>query len=337
MSTLHRSDTHQGPGGTHIHLDLPPRREAAIRTIAVLGTGKMGSAIARRLAASGHELVIWNRTRSRAEALKVGMVVDTPGAAAGRADLIISSLTGPEAVLAAYLGSAGALAGGPGKHFVEMSTAGPALVAELGRHVASSGGTLIDAPLLGAPTVVQSGGASILVGGSDAAVAAASRVLATLGSVRRVGPLGSAARLKLVANSMLADVVVAAAELQVAGEDAGLRRDDVFWVLERIAPALAARKAGIVEDRHGPTQFAMRDLRKDLHLALDLFGSRATLPLTKSASAVVDSAAAAAPDLDISAVAQAYHHVAGRATMASQPRRLVAESAAAAPAGPSGR
>ena len=60
----------------------------------------------------------------------------------------------------------------------------------------------------------------------------ANPVLSMLGTVRHVGAAGSAARLKLVANSMLADVILAAAELQVAGEGAGLDPDDVFWVLE---------------------------------------------------------------------------------------------------------
>ena len=72
----------------------------APRTVAVLGTGKMGSAIANRLSAAGFEVVLWNRTRSRAEALGFGSVADTPGAAAGAADIIVSSLTGPDAVTA---------------------------------------------------------------------------------------------------------------------------------------------------------------------------------------------------------------------------------------------
>jgi 3-hydroxyisobutyrate dehydrogenase len=128
-----------------------------------------------------------------------------------------------------------------------------------------------------------------------------------LGTVRHVGPLGSAARLKLVANSMLADVILAAAELQVAGEGAGLDPDDVFWVLNRIAPTLESRRAGIIDNRHTPPLFALRDLRKDLDLALALFDrSGAQTPLTRSSSELVSAAAAVTPDLDISAVARPY-------------------------------
>jgi 3-hydroxyisobutyrate dehydrogenase-like beta-hydroxyacid dehydrogenase len=108
---------------------------------------------------------------------------------------------------------------------------------------------------------------------------------------------------------MLADVIVAAAELQVAGERIGLDPDDVFWVLQRTAPSLEARRAGLLEDRHTPTMFALRDLRKDLGLALDLFGaSSAATPLTRSSSALVGADAALTPDLDISAVVLPFGH-----------------------------
>jgi 3-hydroxyisobutyrate dehydrogenase-like beta-hydroxyacid dehydrogenase len=282
----------------------------AIRRIAILGTGKMGSAIAARLAQARFDVVLWNRTQSKAEALGRGTVVDTPAAAAWEADLIISSLTGPEAVRAAYLGPDGALVAGAGKRFVEMSTAGTDLVADLATRVTAAGGRLVDAPILGAPPVVKAGEAAILAGGAAEDVAAARPVLNELGTVRHVGPLGSAARLKLVANSMLADVVLAAAELQVAGEGTGLDPADVFWVLARIAPTLESRRAGYLDDRHTPTMFALRDLRKDLGLALPFFGrSSARIPLTRSASELVTAAAAATPDLDISAVVRPYRQI----------------------------
>jgi 3-hydroxyisobutyrate dehydrogenase len=191
-----------------------------------------------------------------------------------------------------------------------MSTAGPDLVAELAAPVTVAGGTLVDAPILGAPPLVRAGEAAILIGGTDEDVAVVSPVLAVLGTVRHVGSLGSAARLKLVANSMLADVTLAAAELQVAGEGAGLDPDDVFWVLQRFAPALEARRAGYIEDRHTPPMFALRDLRKDLDLALALFAkSAAPTPLTSSSSDLVSAAAAATPDLDISAVVRPYRQM----------------------------
>jgi 3-hydroxyisobutyrate dehydrogenase-like beta-hydroxyacid dehydrogenase len=132
-------------------------------------------------------------------------------------------------------------------------------------------------------------------------------VLELLGEVRHVGPLGSGARLKLVANSMLGVVVTAAAELQAAGEAAGLDGEQVFWVLARLAPALEMRRPGYLQRRHQPTLFAVRDLLKDLDLALELFDqSGADAPLTSRARTVVAETAVQASDLDITAVITRY-------------------------------
>jgi 3-hydroxyisobutyrate dehydrogenase-like beta-hydroxyacid dehydrogenase len=290
--------------------------------VAILGTGKMGSAIAARLAGAGFELTLWNRTRQRAEALGIGRVADTPASAVRGADVVISNLTGPEAVRSTFLGPNGAVSEGRGKLFMEMSTAGPDVPLSLSDVVAAAGGRLVDAPIIGAPPAMRAGQAAILVGGDDVDVALADTVLSALGTVRHVGRLGSGARLKLVANSMLADVVLAAAELQVAGERAGLQPDDVFWVLQRLAPVLAARRNGIVENHHEPTLFALRDLRKDLDLAAELFARSATeAPLTLEARRLVVAAASRYGDQDITAVARPYRQ---RATDAGV-KRVVRE------------
>ena len=289
--------------------------------VAILGTGKMGSAIAGRLSGAGFELTLWNRTRERAAGLGIGQVAETPAAAARNADVIISSLTGPDAVWAAYLGPTGALSAAKGKLIVEMSTAGPDLVAGLAKEVAAAGARLVDAPILGAPPIVLDGEAAILISGAKRDVAAATPVLAPLGTVRHVGTLGKAARLKLVANSMLADVLLAAAELQVAGEEAGLDPQDVFWVLQRLAPTLGARRRGYLEHHHKPAMFALRDLLKDLDFALELVdevGGEA--PMTAMSRALVADAAWESPDLDVTAVIRPYRAAASSQWTAPQCR-----------------
>src|SRR6266516_1609758 len=134
--------------------------------IALLGTGKMGSTIADRLARAGFEMTLWNRTRARAEALGMGHVATSPAEAAQDADLVISSLTGPDAVRVAYLGDDGALASARDQLFIDMSTAGADIVAELASAIGQTGARLVDAPIIGAPTLVRSGQAAILVGGA---------------------------------------------------------------------------------------------------------------------------------------------------------------------------
>jgi 3-hydroxyisobutyrate dehydrogenase-like beta-hydroxyacid dehydrogenase len=122
-----------------------------------------------------------------------------------------------------------------------------------------------------------------------------------------VGPLGSGARLKLVANSLLGALILIAAELEIAGESAGLDRATIFDVLTRYVPLLAVRRAGYLEDRHEPTMFALRDLLKDLDLALRVFHRvDAHVPITALVREWVDEAAAENPDLDISAVVRRY-------------------------------
>jgi 3-hydroxyisobutyrate dehydrogenase-like beta-hydroxyacid dehydrogenase len=275
--------------------------------VAVLGTGRMGSAIARRLADTGVELVVWNRTRSRAEDVGAGTVAGTPADAVAMVDVVITSLTGPDALRAAFGGPTGALVGARGQGFVEMSTAGPEVLEELAPLVARTGSTLVDAPVIGAPPAVLKGAELVIAGGQRVDVERVRPVLERLGEVRHVGPFGSGARLKLVANSMLGALVLIAAELETAGKLAGLDAAVTFDVLTRFVPSLAVRRAGYLEDRHQPTMFALRDLRKDLDLALRAFHRvDAHVPITALVREWVDEAAAEDANLDISAVLRRY-------------------------------
>src|SRR5207253_7792208 len=115
---------------------------------------------------------------------------------------------------------------------------------------------------LGSVPAVESGTLAVLVGGSRDDLEAARPVLERLGEIHHVGGFGSAARLKLVANTMLAITSAAAAELLAAGTAAGLDREQVFWALVRFAPALKAREAGFMRDQHTPTMFAVHDLER---------------------------------------------------------------------------
>jgi 3-hydroxyisobutyrate dehydrogenase-like beta-hydroxyacid dehydrogenase len=275
--------------------------------VAVLGTGRMGSAIARRLADTGIALVVWNRTRSRAEQVGAGIVVATPAEAVEMVDVVITSLTGADALRGTFGGPTGALARARGQSFVEMSTAGPDVLEELAPLVAKTGSTLIDAPVIGAPPNVLRGVELVIAGGEPADVGRVRPVLERLGELRHVGPLGSGARLKLVANSLLGALVLIAAELETAGKDAGLDPAVTFELLTRFVPSLAIRRPGYLEDRHEPTMFALRDLRKDLDLALSVFHRvDAHVPITALVREWVDEAAVADGDLDISAVIRRY-------------------------------
>ena len=275
--------------------------------VTILGTGKMGGAMARRLSESGHDLTLWNRTRERAEALGVGQVATTPADAVRDADVVISMLTDAAAVRAAYLGKDGAASAAAHQVFVEMSTAGPDVAKEIAPLVERAGAQFIEAPVMGSVPAIESGSVIVLAGGSEAAIERARPVLAALGEVHMVGSLGSAAALKLVANSMLAGVTALAAELQAAGTAAGLKADDVFWALSRFSPGLNVRKAGFIEHRYEPVMFALRDALKDVRMAVELYRkSGADTPLTRVTDELYERAAMTAANLDISAISTLY-------------------------------
>jgi 3-hydroxyisobutyrate dehydrogenase len=271
----------------------------------------MGGAIAHRLKAGGFQISVWDRTKSKAEALDVGRVADSPADATQDADVVVSMVTGPEAVRDVYFGQAGIFAAGANKTILEMSTAGPGIAQELAIAAKLNGARLIEAPVMGSVPAVNSGTLVILAAAALVEDLEAARpVLQQLGEVHYVGEIGSAAALKLVANCFLAIVSAAAAEMIAAGTGRGLDREQVFWALTRLAPVLKTREAGFVRNLHEPTMFAIRDMLKDLDLGLGLYqpvrGSVSAVPLTSLTRELFDSVASQAPDLDLSAIVNAY-------------------------------
>jgi 3-hydroxyisobutyrate dehydrogenase len=276
-------------------------------SVAILGTGKMGGAMARRLAAAGFEMILWNRTAAKAHELGIGRVAATPAEATRDADLVISSLTNDAAVREVYLGDDGVLQTGLGKLLVDASTAGPRIAEELGPEARAKGARFLEGPVVGSVPAVESGKLLVIVAGDATDLERARPVLQHLGDIQYAGAWGNAQRLKLIANSMLGITSAAAAELLVAGTKAGLDRGQVFSILLRFAPGLAARERGFLQDQHTPTMFAVRDLVKDLDLAHDTFGGAAVAtPLTNQAREAFTETKSRTPDVDISAVMEVY-------------------------------
>src|ERR1700747_758307 len=120
-----------------------------MKTVAVLGTGRMGGAIAQRLSASGTQVLAWDRTRRKAEALNFARVVDSPAEATQQAEVVISMVTGPQAIRDIYFGPAGVLQSAAGKTIVDMSTAGPKAAEELQAAAERSVARVVAAPVTG--------------------------------------------------------------------------------------------------------------------------------------------------------------------------------------------
>ena len=234
--------------------------------VALLGTGKMGAAIARRLAGAGLEPVLWNRTLDRARAVGVGRVAGTAAEAADSAEVVLSILYDASALREVYAG----LRPRAGQVFVEMSTAGEDVPDELARPIESAGAELLAAPILGSLPAIEQASALILVGGDPAAFTRVQPVLAAFGQPEHAGTRRDAAALKLLSNAMLHVATLAAAELMATGRRAGLDEAAVFRLLCRTVPYLQARSRGYLERVHDRPMFELSGAVKDQGLALAL-------------------------------------------------------------------
>jgi len=166
--------------------------------IGLAGTGKMGSAIAARLASLGHEMMVWNRTPDKARSLG-HPVAASPQELAARSEIVISILADAKAVAQVY----DEMLKGEvkGKLFIEMSTVRPEVQRQLNKLVRNKGAALIECPVGGTIGPAKEGKLFGFVGGEAADVARAKPVLDQMcRRVEHVGPIGAGTRMKLAIN-----------------------------------------------------------------------------------------------------------------------------------------
>lgn len=222
--------------------------------IAVLGTGRMGAAMARRLLATGHAVTVWNRTAARAEALREAgaAVAATAQEAVREAAVVITMLRdfpAVEAVLSEVTLPAGATV-------VQMSTLGPEQTRTLAARVPS----FVDAPVAGSVDAAESGKLTVFTGGEVPEAAAA--VLNDLGKVRDCGPMGAGTGTKLMVNTALLAGLGALRDALAVGEALGVR-DPLEVLGAGPVQGIAARATST------SAAFAVGLAAKDLRLALD--------------------------------------------------------------------
>jgi 3-hydroxyisobutyrate dehydrogenase-like beta-hydroxyacid dehydrogenase len=237
--------------------------------VAVVGLGAMGGRIARRLLAAGHDVAVWNRTRERAaELVELGATpAESPADAARRADAIITMVSDPAALRAVTEGPDGVAAGARGSGTViEMSTVGPAAVAQLADALAGRAG-LLDAPVLGSLAEAESGSLTIFVGGPEPLVERWTPLLSSLGSPAHAGPLGAGAAAKLIANSTLFGTLALLGEALALADRLGLSRVAAYDVLAATPLAgQAERRRDAIETGDYPARFSLSLARKDADL-----------------------------------------------------------------------
>ena len=235
--------------------------------VAVVGLGAMGSRVARRLLDAGHDLTVWNRTAAKAETLGVP-VAATPAEAASRAEVVITMVADPPALRDVTEGPVGVAAGAGTATVIDMSTVGPAAVERLASVLETD---LLDAPVLGSLSEAEEGRLSIYVGGEESVFERRRDLLEVLGTPRHVGPQGSGAAAKLVANSTLFGVIGVIGEALALAGALGLTREAAFRVLSTTALAdQAERRRPAVESGDYPPRFPLRLALKDADLIAEL-------------------------------------------------------------------
>ncbi|NMO55208.1 NAD(P)-binding domain-containing protein [Actinoplanes sp. TBRC 11911] len=224
--------------------------------IAVLGLGRMGSAIATRLAQSDKDVVAWTRSGRTSDTVPT---TSDPNEAVAKSGVVLLSLfDGPacEHVVAQIRGSLR-----PDTIVLNTSTIAPEEASRLSRVL---GPSYVHAPVLGSTAAAAAGSLQILAAG---ALNRARPVLEALGVVHHVDDVATAAALKLVANSSLAGAVLALRDSLRQGDALGLPRARVLDVLELgQLGGLVARKRPFLTGRPAAADFTIGALAKDMAL-----------------------------------------------------------------------
>ncbi len=259
--------------------------------VGFVGLGIMGAAMAKNLLGAGHELVVHNRTRAKAEALaELGAeVADSPGEVAEKCGVVVTMLPGPPEVREIVAGEGGLLeAAREGSLIVDMSTSSPSLARELHRAAKEKGVGVLDAPVSGGDVGAREGTLSIMIGGDEEDFEKARPLFVAMGeTIVCVGGPGAGQTAKACNQIMVALVIEAVSEALVLTSRGGA---DPEKVVEALSGGLAASKVLEVKGQKflsgefspgGKAEYH----RKDLGIALEAAREHgAALPAT----AVVD-------------------------------------------------
>jgi 3-hydroxyisobutyrate dehydrogenase-like beta-hydroxyacid dehydrogenase len=261
-----------------------------VAKLGFVGLGVMGSGVARRLLAAGHELHGWNRTADKAAALvSEGLVLEeSPRAVAERAEVVFTMVTNVPALRAVAEGEDGILAGlGPGKVWVDMTTAAPAVSRELAERVRETRADMLDAPVSGSVSTLEEGRLSIMVGGSEETFRRVEQILLDIGpKVTRVGENGQALLLKIAINLSLQVQIVAFSEGLLLAEKDGIDREVALDVMlgSVIASPMLKYRAPFILDMPDEAWFDVNMMQKDMLLALEA-GRQLDVPMPTTAIA----------------------------------------------------
>lgn len=248
--------------------------------VAVLGIGRMGSEMARRIGSAGHEVVLWNRTPAAAESLAAELgasVAASPAEAARHASVVVSSLADDRALAAVHAGNEGTLSAvSEGQVVVDTSTVSPESIVALASRFADAGARLLDAPVSGNNALVSRGEVTMMVGGDADALETARPVVETFANkIFHLGANGTGATMKLAVNALVHGINLSLSESLVLAEAAGVERKlayEVFASGAGAAPYVLYKRQSFEDPEGTPVAFTLDLVAKDLDLILGLAG-----------------------------------------------------------------
>lgn len=240
----------------------------------LIGLGRMGSAIAARLATFSLAPLAWDiseTARERAHDAGIALA-GGPRAVADQSDIILISITEDNGVQDLFTGPGGFLeADIKGRLFIEMSTLRPATVRTLASVLRLRGAAIIDAPVLGSVPAVHEGKLVALSGGELKDIERARPVLEKLArSIAYLGPAGSGHAMKLAVNLIMANYLQSIGEALALGEAHGLARDQMLDVIANSALSnnILANKLPMLRGGKKSMTLDIKTLRKDAQSAL---------------------------------------------------------------------
>ena len=250
---------------------MTPQR---IRTVAFVGTGIMGAAIARHILDAGYRLVVSNRTKSKTDELvKAGAIwANTPGEAARDADVIFTMVGYPDDVEDVYLSTDGLLrTSKKGAYLIDLTTSSPQLARDIHDAAEIDDKHAFDCPVTGGQEGAEAGTLTLIAGTDEKTAAPVLPLLKTFSSkIYYFGEAGKGQEAKLANQVSLAACMVGYTEAMSLAEQGGL---DVAQTLEMIGDGMGG---SVALERLAPKSlagdykpgFLSEHLRKDLGLAL---------------------------------------------------------------------
>ncbi|MBT9371435.1 NAD(P)-dependent oxidoreductase [Rhizobium sp. CSW-27] len=278
--------------------------------IGIIGLGRMGSAMAERLASEGFSVTGWTRrgvNEEQAAALGFRPAADLAGLVEA-ADILILSLM-DDAAVESVLGELERL-DLSGRLVVETSTVSPNILPAHRTALAAAGAQAIDAPISGGPDQVRQGSIGLYIGGDADNVARFMPVAERLSNrIHHIGPLGHGAAAKLVNNMMLLGLWQTLKEALQLGQAAGLTRETMLRFLETspaASPALRSRLPVILGESDS-VGFSLSGVAKDAGVVMDLARAlNLTLPAMIAArQSFVDAEQAGLGEKDLATMVRA--------------------------------